>query len=164
MVPHSEDYMVPLGSNLYYGRAKDATLHCQDSKRLDWEELSSKTVRADCWVTTPTFLILSNHKRDLKGGKSVSIQAPLGTGNFNGLPGNLDGGIEKLNTFEAGWNTTHVEEVEELDYTTEYLLYGILGLAALVVILVLVFILFNLFVKFVRFDRFGHQPLNHSPK
>ena len=94
-------------------------------------------MRADCWVTTPTFLILSNHKRDLKGGKSVSIQAPLGTGNFNGLRGNLDGGIEKLNTFEAGWNTTHVEKVEELDYTTEYLLYGILGLAALVVILFL---------------------------
>ena len=42
VVPPSEDYVVPLGGNLYYGRAKEATQHCQDgsSKKLDWRELA----------------------------------------------------------------------------------------------------------------------------
>lgn len=139
VVPHSEDYVVPLGGNLYYGRAKEATLHCQDgsSKKLDWTELAFKTVQAQCWVTTPSFLILSNHKRYLEKGKTVSIQAPMGAGNFNALPGSLDGGIEKFDDFHSGWNTTHVEKLTELDYTMEYLLYGFLGVAALVVVLFL---------------------------
>ena len=139
VVPHNEDYVVGIGGNLYFGRVEDATLHCLDgsSKSMSWDNLSFKTVHNGCWVSTPNYLVLVDHRQTRTKGKSVSIQAPTGTGNFNDLPGPLDAGYKRLDDFHAGWNTTHVQKIQELDYTTEYLLYGIVGVVALVVVLFL---------------------------